>query len=86
MEHGYRLNIDLADFSNNSDLRRFSLRQYSLPFCTIFLEAKSPDDATHRALAELIQLLLDQHSDVWTRILCRKIRRRIKITKIQAVQ
>ena len=86
MRQGYRISIDLADFTNNSELKRFRLREYGLPFCTVFTEAVNPDDASHKVTSTLIKLLLEQSDDVWTRILCRKIRRRIKITKIQAVQ
>ena len=82
----YRVTVDLLDFAANSEIRRFDLGMFRLPESTIFIEAKDPDDAANTVKNELIKKILDQDTSVWTRILCRKIRRRMRIIKIQAVQ
>jgi hypothetical protein len=76
----FRLSVDLSDF--HLELKRFILREYSLPFSLIFIEAEDPDDACNTILVRLIKLLMDQDPSINTRILCRKIKRRIRIDKI----
>lgn len=84
--NGYRVDVDLADFNTNSQIRRFNLREYAVPFCNLFIEANNPDEAASGVLHKLLELLLDQDHGVDTRVLCRKIRKRIRITKIKPVQ
>ena len=86
MSQSYRVTVDLLDFAANSEIRRFKLGTFSLPECTLFIEANDPDDAANIVKNRLIKTILDQDTGVWTRILCRKIRRRMRIIKIQAVQ
>lgn len=76
----FRLSIDLSDFY--IELRKFVLREYSLPFSLIFIEANDPDDACYMITIKLIKLLMDQNPSVQTRILCKKIKRHIRIDKI----
>lgn len=76
----FRLSVDLSDL--HIDLKRFVLREYSFPFSLIFIEAEDPDDACNTVLIRLIKLLMDQDPSINTRILCRKIKRHIRIDKI----
>lgn len=76
----FRLSVDLSDLY--TELKRFILREYSLPFSLIFIEAEDPDDACNTILIRLIKLLMDQDPSINTRILCRKIKRHMRIDKI----
>ncbi|NDD83987.1 hypothetical protein EBZ38_06880 [bacterium] len=76
----FRLSVDLSDLY--LELKRFVLREYSLPFSLIFIEAEDPDDACNTILIKLIKLLMDQDPSINTRILCRKIKRHMRIDKI----
>ena len=80
----YKVSIDLANFFSKNLMDRYHLGQYSIPFCTIFIEAENPDDAAYHALNDLIKMLVDQYDDVETEILCRKIRKCMRITRITA--
>jgi hypothetical protein len=76
----FRLSIDLSDLY--IELRKFVLREYSLPFSLIFIEANDPDDACYMVLIKLMKLLMDQDPSLETRILCKKIKKHMRIDKI----
>jgi hypothetical protein len=76
----FRLSIDLSDLY--IELKSFSLREYSLPFSLIFVEANDPDDACYTVLIKLMKLLMDQDPSLKTRILCKKIKKHMRIDKI----
>jgi|LakMenE18May11ns_1017448.scaffolds.fasta_scaffold8810999_1 hypothetical protein len=76
----FKLSIDLADV--HSELRKYLLREYSLPYSLIFVEADDPDDACYLVLYKLIKILMDQDPSIKTRILCKKIKKTIRIDKI----
>lgn len=79
----FKLSIDLSDLQ--PDLKRFALKEFSLPFITIFIEEDNPDDACYELLIKLIRLILSQDSSLNTRIVCRKIRKLMRIDKIQSL-
>ena len=80
----YKVNVDLANFFSKNVMARYKLGKYSIPFCTIFVEAKDPDGAANKVLQDLLDLLVEQYDDVETQILCRKIRKCMRITRIKA--
>lgn len=76
----FKVTVDLSDLQ--PWLKRFVLREYSVPFSLMFVEANDPDDACHTILIKLVKLLMDQDPSVETRILCKKIKKQIRIDKI----
>lgn len=79
----FKVSIDLSDLQ--TDLKRFVLREFSLPFSIIFIEEDNPDDACYELLTRLMKLILSQNNSIETRIMCRKIRQKLRIDKIQAL-
>ncbi len=80
----YKVSVDLATFFSTNAMARYELGSYNVPFCTIFVEAADPDSASHLVLQNFIDLLLKQHDDTETQVLCRKIRKHMRITRIKA--
>ena len=79
----YRLSVDLSDLQR--DLNKYELREYRLPFSLYILEADSPDDACSTIMTRLMNVLIKERCDIETRILCRKIRRFMRIDKIECL-
>tara|TARA_R100000152_G_C6616601_1_gene68693 strand:- start:339 stop:590 length:252 start_codon:yes stop_codon:yes gene_type:complete len=78
----YRLSIDLSDLQN--DLKNYVLTgEYSIPFSLCFVDAASPDDACHEITIRLMRKLMRQKPTIETRIICRKIRKFIRVDKIE---
>lgn len=76
----FKISLDLSDAQQY--LKNFVLREYSLPFCLIFIEADDPDDACHESVHRLLRLIVDQKYNIETRVLCRKLKKLIRIDKI----
>lgn len=66
-------------------LRKFVLREYSLPYSLIFVEADDPDDACYLVLYRLMKLIMDQDPSIENRILCRKLKKYMRIDKITSL-
>jgi len=79
----YRLSLDMADLQ--TELSSFKLREYNLPFTVIFVEAENPDAACYKVRKSLLKLILQQSDDISTRILCEKIKKYLRIDKIDAL-
>ena len=79
----YRLSLDMADLQ--AELESFKLREYRLPFTIIFIEAENPDGACHKVRESLLRLILQQSDDISNRILCEKIKKFLRIDKIDAL-
>lgn len=79
----FKVSIDLSDLQ--TELKNFVLREFSLPFCLIFIEADDPDDACYELLHRLQSSLITQQNNIETRIICRKIRKYMRIDKIQSL-
>lgn len=67
------------------ELESFKLREYNLPFTVIFIEAENPDAACHKVRESLLRLILQQSDDISNRILCEKIKKFLRIDKIDAL-
>ena len=50
-----------------------------------FIEAENPDDACHVVLDRIIQEILLENDSIEARILCRKIRKHMRIDKIECL-
>jgi len=79
----YRLSVDLSDLQR--ELSEYDLREYRLPFSFYFLEADNPDDACSTIMSRLMRLVMKEKPSIETRILCRNIRRNIRIDKIECL-
>tara|TARA_B100000085_G_scaffold283901_1_gene315635 strand:- start:2812 stop:3060 length:249 start_codon:yes stop_codon:yes gene_type:complete len=79
----FRVTLDLADLQK--DLEFFKLGKFKLPFCMVFVEAKNPDDACRKVVIELINKIMNQDCSTGSRVLCQKIKRLIRIDRIEPV-
>ena len=77
----YKIHLDMTMVL--SRLKKFKLKEYNSAFPIVFIEAKSPDDACFKVVYQLIKMILDQGEDtVDTRLLCKNVKRDIRITKV----
>ena len=79
----YRMTIDLLDLY--IDLVRYDLREYRLPFSLYILEADNPDDACSTLLRRVMNAIMQKDPSMETRILCRKLRRFMRIDRIECL-
>jgi hypothetical protein len=79
----YRLSIDLSDIYKELVPYSIHLIGYTLPFSLIFIEANDYDDACFITVNRLIRHILSKNKSIHNRILCRKIKRLIRIDKIE---
>ena len=77
----FKLSIDLSDIY--LDIQKLDLREYNKPFMLKFIEAENPDDACHNLLERIISEILSEKDTIEVRILCRKIRKNLRIDRIQ---
>jgi len=77
----YKIHLDMTTILGR--LKKFKLKEYNAMFPIIFMEAKSPDDACFKVVYQLIKMILEQGEDtVDTRVLCKIVKRDIRITKV----
>ena len=79
----YKISIDLADLY--IQIKELDLKDYNQPFMLKFIEAENPDDACYVVLHRIIQEILETETSIKSRILCRKIRRFLRIERIEAL-
>ena len=77
----YKVFLDMT--SAIHDLKGFYLGKYNSMFPIIFVEAADPDGACYKAVYSLIKQILDQDDSVETRVICRNLRRNVRVLKIQ---
>ena len=77
----FKLSIDLSDIY--LDIQKLDLREYNKPFMLKFIEAENPDDACHNLLERIISEILSEKDTIEVRILCRKIRKNLRIDRIE---
>tara|TARA_B100000131_G_C18121629_1_gene613127 strand:+ start:696 stop:944 length:249 start_codon:yes stop_codon:yes gene_type:complete len=76
----YKLLLDLSDLQG--DLIKYDLREYRLPFSLYFIESNNPDEACSDMMHRIMKELIDLEDSIETRIICRKIRKYMRIDKI----
>jgi hypothetical protein len=79
----YRMSLDLSDLQQ--ELSLYDLREYRLPFTLYILEADNPDEACHKILRRIQDSVMKQSTSIETRILCRKIRRYMRLDKVECL-
>jgi len=76
----FKVYLDLTDIYPK--IKKFFLREYVVQYPLIFIEAEDPDDACYMVVYRLIKLIMDQDPSIETRILCKEIKRSVRIDKI----
>ena len=76
----YKVEMDLSLVI--SRLKHFELHEYNSEKPILFVEAKSPDDACHKAYFKLVALILKQEHTKETILLTNEILHDISITKV----
>lgn len=79
----FRLSIDLSDVY--LELSKLDLREYNAPFLLKFIEADNPDDACYKITLRITQEIMKQNYSIKNRILCKMVRRFIRIDKIESL-
>ena len=79
----YRLHLDLSDFVQ--EMVEYDLSEFRLPFCLYFIESTDPDEACAVTSWRIVTLLLREDDSIKTRILCRQIRKYMRIDKIDCL-
>ena len=79
----YRISIDLSDLY--IELEPYCLREYSQPFSLYIMEAENPDDVASSIMRRIQGELLKKDKTIKTRILCRKVRRLMRIDRIECL-
>ena len=80
----YKLSIDLSDHFKDVVIL-FAMREFTVPFCLYFLDAENPDDACFILYRRVIHAIMKEDDSIETRILCRKIRRDMRVDKIYSL-
>lgn len=76
----YKVEMDLSLVINL--LKEFELHEYNSERPIIFVEAKSPDDACHKAYYKLVAIILKQNSTKKTLSLINELLYDITISKV----
>jgi tRNA G10 N-methylase Trm11 len=79
----FKISIDLASIF--IDLTKFNLKHFNSPFMLKFVEASDPDDACNEIVRQIITDILYSDNSIEARIICRMIRKFIRIDKIQSL-
>ena len=77
----YKVEMDLSLVINL--LKEFELHEYNSERPIIFVEAKSPDDACHKAYYKLVAIILKQNSTKKTLSLINELLYDISISKVR---
>jgi hypothetical protein len=77
----YKVYLDMTLVINN--LQPYKLGKYNATFPIVFIEARNPDEACFKAAYNLIKILLEQEDTVETRLVCRKVRRYLRVMKVE---
>jgi hypothetical protein len=76
----FKVYLDLTDIY--PQIKKFFLREYVVQYPLIFIEADDPDDACYMVIYRLIKLIMDQDPSIETRILCKQIKRLVRVDKV----
>tara|TARA_R110000868_G_scaffold66884_3_gene198899 strand:- start:3218 stop:3466 length:249 start_codon:yes stop_codon:yes gene_type:complete len=79
----YRISLDLVDLY--PELDNYSLREYNSPFSLYILESDNPDEACHEIMMRIMRALIKQSNTIKTRIFCRKVRRYMRLDKVETL-
>ena len=77
----YKVSLDLSDIFR--EIKVYKLREFDAPFLIMFIQASDPDEVCSELLHRLMSQLLSKNNSIKTRVLCRKIRQKIRFDKIE---
>lgn len=77
----FKIFIDICDIY--LDLVDINTRKYTIPFMIMFVEADNPDGACECAVRRIINEIMSYGNELEKRILCRKVRKYIRIERIE---
>lgn len=77
----FKVSLDLSNIFR--EIEKYKLREFDAPFLIIFIQADDPDEVCHELLLRIINQMLKVDDSMSTRILCRKLRRKIRFDKIK---
>lgn len=79
----FKISIDFSDLY--LELVDLYMKEYTQPFMLVFVEAEDPDDACFKVLSRIIQIILNNGKTIENRILCRKMKYKLRIEKIYSL-
>ena len=79
----FKISIDLSDVY--LELQHLNLDQYTVPFMTVFVEADNPDEACRVITKRILKEIMKNGSSIENRVLCQKIKKLIRIDKIESL-
>jgi len=79
----FKISIDLSDLY--LELVDLDMREFTQPFMLVFIEAENPDDACFEVISRIIQIILNNGKTIENRILCRKLKNKLRIEKIYSL-
>jgi hypothetical protein len=79
----YRISLDLVDLY--PELDSYGLREFNSPFLLYILESENADQACYEIMIRLMRSLIRQNNDIETRIFCRKVRRLMRVDKVECL-
>jgi RNAse (barnase) inhibitor barstar len=79
----FKISIDFSDLY--LELVDLYMKEYTHPFMLVFVEAEDPDDACFKVLSRIIQIILNNGKTIENRILCRKLKNKLRIEKIYSL-
>ena len=77
------MSLDLSDLQK--ELSLYDLREYRLPFTLYILEAENPDEACYEIMKRIQRAIMKQNQSIEARILCRKIRRYMRLDRVECL-
>ena len=79
----FKIFIDICDIY--LEILKLDTTRYTMPFMIMFVEADDPDGACNTAMFRIMDEIMCSGVNIQNRILCRKLRRKIRIERIQSL-
>ena len=79
----FKIFIDICDIY--LEILKLDTTRYTMPFIIMFVEADDPDGACNTAMFRIMDEIMFSGVNIQNRILCRKLRRKIRIERIQSL-
>lgn len=77
----FKVSLDLSNIFR--EIEKYKLREFDAPFLIIFIQANDPDEVCYELLLRIMNQILIVDNSMSTRILCRKLRKKIRFDRIQ---
>lgn len=77
----FKVSLDLSNIFR--EIEKYKLREFDAPFLIVFIQADDPDEVCYELLLRIMSQMLRVDNSMTTRILCRKLRKKIRFDRIQ---